>query len=270
MAPGRLRLAALSAVVAFSLALIVLPIAAPAPTRAHIQQQLPNAGRELLPDPVRPAFSPERTGAGGQTPFDSFWAPVLRPVEARVEPGTEHAAIARLSATTPEGTTNLVVVLERHEDASGRLWVKVRLPVLPNNTVGWIPRSALGGYGVVRTRLVIDQRGLRATLFRRGRAVFDAPVGVGKPSWPTPVGHFYVRNKLTDFASPAYGPLAFGTSARSAVLTDWPAGGFVGIHGTDRPELLPGRVSHGCVRMRNENIVQLGRLMPVGTPVVIR
>jgi lipoprotein-anchoring transpeptidase ErfK/SrfK len=45
---------------------------------------------------------------------------------------------------------------------------------------------------------------------------------------------------------------------------------FVGIHGTDRPELLPGRVSHGCVRMRNEDIVELGRLMPVGTPVEIR
>ena len=46
-------------------------------------------------------------------------------------------------------------------------------------------------------------------------------------------------------------------------------GGFVGIHGTDRPELLPGRVSHGCIRMRNPDILRLGRLMPVGTPVTI-
>ncbi|CAA9524883.1 MAG: Protein erfK/srfK precursor, partial [uncultured Solirubrobacteraceae bacterium] len=47
-------------------------------------------------------------------------------------------------------------------------------------------------------------------------------------------------------------------------------GGFVGIHGTDRPDLIPGRVSHGCIRMRNPDILRLGRLMPVGTPVVIR
>jgi lipoprotein-anchoring transpeptidase ErfK/SrfK len=53
-------------------------------------------------------------------------------------------------------------------------------------------------------------------------------------------------------------------SARSAVLTDWPDGGFVGIHGTNQPELLPGRVSHGCIRMRNEDIVELGRSMPIG------
>ena len=67
-----------------------------------------------------------------------------------------------------------------------------------------------------------------------------------------------------------YGPIAFGTNARSTFLTDWPGGGYIGIHGTNAPELLPGRVSHGCVRMRNEDILALSRLMPVGTPVTIR
>jgi hypothetical protein len=270
MGSGRLRLAALSAAVTLALALSVILVAAPAPTRARTQQVATARGELVLPDPVRPAFSAARTTAGGETPFDSFWAPVLRSVEARSQPGADHPVIARVSAVTPEGTSNLVVALERVEDAFGRLWVKVRLPVLPNNTVGWVPRSALGGYEVVRTRLVVDLEQLTATLYRRGRPVFAAPVGVGEPAWPTPEGHFYVRNKLTDFASPAYGPLAFGTSARSAVLTDWPAGGFVGIHGTDRPDLLPGRVSHGCIRMRNRDIIELGRLMPVGTPVEIR
>jgi lipoprotein-anchoring transpeptidase ErfK/SrfK len=100
--------------------------------------------------------------------------------------------------------------------------------------------------------------------------VFRAPAGILTAASPTPRGHFYVRNKLTDFASPAYGPLAFGTSARSPVLTDWPGGGFVGIHGTDEPWLLPGRVSHGCVRLLNDDILRLGKLMPIGTPVTIR
>jgi lipoprotein-anchoring transpeptidase ErfK/SrfK len=63
--------------------------------------------------------------------------------------------------------------------------------------------------------------------------------------------------------------VAFGTSARSAVLTDWPSGGFIGIHGTDYPELIPGRISHGCIRMRNSDILRLGRLMPVGTPLTV-
>jgi lipoprotein-anchoring transpeptidase ErfK/SrfK len=53
------------------------------------------------------------------------------------------------------------------------------------------------------------------------------------------------------------------------VLTDWPGGGFIGIHGTNQPEILPGRVSHGCVRMPNAAVLRLARLMPLGTPVTI-
>jgi lipoprotein-anchoring transpeptidase ErfK/SrfK len=133
-----------------------------------------------------------------------------------------------------------------------------------------VPRQALGGYGTVATHLVIDLESFKAILFRSGRRVFRADVGVGLPSWPTPKGDFYIRNKLTGYASPVYGPIAFGTSARSRVLTDWPAGGFVGIHGTNQPGLIPGRISHGCIRMRNGDIVRLSRLMPVGTPLTIR
>ena len=84
-----------------------------------------------------------------------------------------------------------------------------------------------------------------------------------------PRGEFYVREKLAGFDDPFYGPVAFGTSARSRVLTDWPGGGYIGIHGTDRPELIPGRVSHGCIRMRNADVLRLAQLMPLGTPVTI-
>ena len=68
-----------------------------------------------------------------------------------------------------------------------------------------------------------------------------------------------MRSELTRYASPFYGPVAFGTTARSAVLTDWPDGGFIGIHGTNEPQLLPGRVSHGCIRLRNRDILRLHR-----------
>jgi len=146
----------------------------------------------------------------------------------------------------------------------------VKLAVLPNGSTGWVPRAALGGYGFTTARLVVDRSRLVATLFRNGRAVFRAPVGIGRPESPTPAGRFYVREKLTRFSSPFYGPIAFGTNARSTRLTDWPGGGFIGIHGTDRPDLLPGRVSHGCIRLRNDDILRLARLLPVGTPLTIR
>ena len=132
------------------------------------------------------------------------------------------------------------------------------------------PADPLGGYGVVDTRLIVDRRRLTATLLARARRCSARRVGIGRRGAPTPAGTFYVRDRLTRYASPTYGPIAFGTSATSPTLTDWPAGGFVGIHGTDRPDLLPGRVSHGCIRLRNADILRLARLMPVGTPVTVR
>ena len=105
----------------------------------------------------------------------------------------------------------------------------------------------------------------------RGDAMLlRAPAGIGRKGSATPTGRFYIRDRLTTYRSPTYGPVAFGTSARSADLTDWPAGGYIGIHGTDRPELLPGAVSHGCIRMRNSDVERLAELMPVGTPVTVK
>jgi hypothetical protein len=221
-----------------------------------------------LPASPRPAFTPRRPVLLANATASARWAPVRRPVVARRAPDAESATIAQLDTRTPEGTTNIVLVV-RDAVSRGTLWTLVRLPVLPNGTVGWVPRSALGGYVFVQTQLVVDRDKLRATLYRDGRVVFRAPVGIGTPQAPTPAGEFFIRDKLTKFRSPFYGPVAFGTSARSPVLTDWPAGGFVGVHGTNQPELVPGRVSHGCIRLRNEDILRLARLLPVGTPVTI-
>lgn len=223
-----------------------------------------------LPPPPKPALAVPTPRGLGDGRHAAVWTNVLRRATARARPNGDARPVARLARRTPEGTANAVLVIDRASDARGHVWVRARLPVLPNGRTGWVPRSALGAYEVVRTRLVVDVGRQTATLLRDGRQVFHADVGVGQSQWPTPRGHFYIRNRLTRYRSPMYGPLAFGTSARSAQLTDWPAGGFIGIHGTDRPDLLPGRVSHGCIRMRNADILRLGLLMHVGTPVTIR
>ena len=41
------------------------------------------------------------------------------------------------------------------------------------------------------------------------------------------------------------------------------------LHGTDVPSSIGQSVSHGCVRLRNEDIETLYRIVPVGTPVYI-
>jgi lipoprotein-anchoring transpeptidase ErfK/SrfK len=223
------------------------------------------ASAARLPGIPRAAFS-----IGAPVPLarhrdETTWAAVRRDAVARSRPARSARAVGTLRAQTPEATTNIVLPLARR-----RLWIKVRLPALPNGTTGWVPRSALGTYGTVRTRLTVDLAQRRLTLTRDGRTVLRVPVGIGAPDAPTPRGKFVVRNRLTRYKSAAYGPIALGTSARSATLTDWPDGGYVGIHGTDRPDLIPGAVSHGCIRLRNDDIVALARAAPIGTPLTIR
>ena len=193
-----------------------------------------------------------------------------RDVTARRRPAASAPAVGLLTARTPEATTTIVLPLARRRDQRGGLWIRVQLPALPNGTSGWVPRAALGATGTVRTRLIVDRARRRATLLRDGRKTWSFDVGVGTPDAPTPRGDFVIRSRLSRYRSAFYGPIAFGTSARSATLTDWPGGGYVGIHGTDRPDLIPSAVSHGCIRLRNADILRLARELPVGTPLTIR
>jgi L,D-transpeptidase catalytic domain len=219
------------------------------------------------PPPALKIGAPERLSPGR---FVSRWTTIRTAALAHIRPAAESPVIARIAPETPEGTPNALLVLRPKSDSNERLWVQVRLPVLPNGRVGWLMRHALGAYQSANTHLVVNREYLTATLYRRGKEVFSAPVGIGTDAWPTPPGEFMIRSELTRYASPFYGPVAFGTTARSAVLTDWPGGGFVGIHGTNEPQLIPGRVSHGCIRLRNADILRLVVLMPVGTPLTIR
>jgi lipoprotein-anchoring transpeptidase ErfK/SrfK len=202
---------------------------------------------------------------------ESYFAFVNQAAVARTQPKATARAVTKLTKRTSEGTDDLVLVLARTTDADDRVWLKVRLPVRPNNTTAWVPEAALGELQPVNTWLRINTRTFRVTLVKAGKTVFSARIGVGKPQWPTPRGQFYIRAKLSGYGSAGsvYGPLAFITSATSPTLTDWPGGGIVGVHGTNEPGLIPGRISHGCIRLHNADILKLAKLMPVGTPLTI-
>ena len=265
MRPARLLVAAgLAAAAAILLAAALLPRT---PERAAQGAVAPITAANL-PKTPKAAFEIGAPVKLARHDDETTWAAVRRDVAARARPSRSAPRVGTLRARTPEDTTNIVLPVTRRR-AGGELWVRLRLPALPNGTLGWVPRSALGAMGVVRTRVIVDITTRRLTLLRDGREVMRVPVGVGTADAPTPRGEFVIRNRLTRFANAFYGPIALGTSARSATLTDWPGGGYVGIHGTNQPELIPGDVSHGCIRLRNPDIVRLARELPIGTPITI-
>ena len=189
----------------------------------------------------------------------------------RAAPTGTAKAVTRLRLSTEDGPPEVYLVLASHVDPeTDQVWLRVRIPGRPNGRTGWVPREGLGGLFVVRTKLLVDRRRLAATLFRDGRPVWRSRIGVGKAATPTPRGRFWIRTRLRNLrGNPLYGPWAFGTAAYS-ILSDWPGGGVVGVHGTNQPHLIPGRPSHGCIRVPNRKIRRLARIMPIGTPVEIR
>lgn len=104
------------------------------------------------------------------------------------------------------------------------------------------------------------------TVYAEGAAT-TVPVGIGRPGWETPHGSFTLAGAFAP-PSPAYGPAVVLTTARGRVTDEF--SGTIAIHGTDQPELIPGNPSHGCVRIKNPDLVRSGVMdLPRGTPLVI-
>jgi len=198
------------------------------------------------------------------------WAHPARRASIHWRPAPGARRIVSTRYLTEDGFPEVYPVLRSWRDSRWHTWLEVRIPMRPNGRTGWVRRSAFGPYYRVRTLLVVSRNKLRATLYSRGRPIWRAPVGIGKPSTPTPAGRFWIREKFrTPDPGGLYGPVSFGSSDYS-VLSDWPGGGIIGIHGTSEPSLIPGRPSHGCIRVRNKAVRRLWRLMPIGTPLLIR
>jgi lipoprotein-anchoring transpeptidase ErfK/SrfK len=179
-------------------------------------------------------------------------------------------ALGRLRQLTEDGYPEVYLALRSYTDMNGKEWTQIRVPGRPNGRTGWVARVALGSFQQTRWQIVVNRRTLRMTVFWNGKRRWRRPVGVGTPQTPTPAGRFWIREKIrvTDAASP-YWPYALGTADYST-LSEWPGGGVVGIHGDwNQPQLIPGRPSHGCIRMRDGDIAWLAKHVPVGTPLRI-
>jgi hypothetical protein len=246
-------------------------LAVASPAAAQSGDPAPGSSTTSTPATV-PTTNPAPSGVQqiSDERVSTFWAHSAGDDIVHFIPTDRGREVARLHLLTEDGAAEVYVVLRRYVDGAGRTWLRIRVPRRPNGTTGWVLATSLGPIHRISTHLVIDRGHLRAFLYNAGRVVWSSPVGVGKASTPTPRGNFWIREKLVALggSDPIYGPYALGTSAYS-VLTDWPGGGVVGIHGTNQPQLIPGRPSHGCVRIPNPAVTRLYHLIPVGTPVTI-
>lgn len=107
--------------------------------------------------------------------------------------------------------------------------------------------------------ITVDLSAKQLVLKEAQNIIRTYPVAVGKPSTPTPIGNWRIIQKTLNPGG------AFG--ARWMRL-NIPWGGY-GIHGTNDPGSIGKAVSHGCVRLLNEDVIELYDIVPLGTEVNI-
>jgi lipoprotein-anchoring transpeptidase ErfK/SrfK len=214
----------------------------------------------LLPPPEARAAGTVRLPAVGEA---------LSPrVKVFARPSPTARRIAVMKAFRFDYRPTVFMVTRRLDRARRGAWYRVEVPGRPNGRRGWVRQGRLR---LLRPagpfRIVIDRSSRKLRLLKRGRTVLRAPVAVGTPDAPTPLGDFYVTAKFSP-ADDFLGPRAFETSAYAAI-TDWPRGGIVGLHGTSDPGSIGRRASHGCIRTYNRVILRLSRVVRPGTRIRI-
>ncbi len=229
------------------------------------------AGRPVV---VRePSNPPTRcvaaTSAIGSSRF-AYAAVVKRlAVAYRATNGTH--MVGRFGKLDINGLPTVLGVIGMATDAGCKpAWYRVRLPLLPNGSTGWVPAGTIRLYRVT-SRIVVSLSQRRLRLYRSGKLALETRVGIGASATPTPTGRFYVNERyVLSSADGPFGPNALGISAHSEALEHvWVENGPIAIHGTNEPWSIGQAASHGCIRLANDVMRRLFALAPAGTPVVV-
>lgn len=128
----------------------------------------------------------------------------------------------------------------------------------------------------ISSRLIVDLSDAKVYSYWGHKRIGSYPVAIGQKGWETPTGTFKVLKKIRDpvWVQPI-------TEKHIPPGPDNPLGdrwiGFwtderhqIGFHGTNDEKLIGQAISHGCLRMRNQDIRALYDQVTLGTPVIVR
>jgi len=163
------------------------------------------------------------------------------------------------------GNPLVMQVVEEHGE-----WLKVLIQARPNHTEGWVRASDVEVTSTTY-RMVLSLADRHLTVYDGDEVVAETDVVIGKDTTPTPVGAFYLSEKIAQ-KNPggAYGPWILSTNGYSEALDLFDNGlPVVAFHGTNQPDLIGTQASNGCIRMPNDVAAKLAEMLPAGTPIVI-
>ena len=264
------------------------------------------AGRRFRLGPRRLGFrfdsarTARRAYNAGLARNPDFAEPADVPIAVRLDRGRLRSAVAAIGRRVYVAPRNATVRITlrrmiRRRSFGGRKLVEFRLraevggilkdPKARRAATGKRRRlrAAVTYAGLARRYpaiLTIDRGGFRLRLFKRLRYDRSYQIAVGAAGFDTPAGLFSIREKQVDppwhapnrpWAGPYAGTTVPGGAPDNPLKARWLgiASG-VGIHGTAEPWSIGSRASHGCIRMRVADVIDLYPRVPVGAPALIR
>ncbi|MGB7441805.1 MAG: L,D-transpeptidase [Coleofasciculaceae cyanobacterium] len=137
------------------------------------------------------------------------------------------------------------------------------------HTVEQLPQSSV--------TLSINRTTKRLLLLQNGQIIAQYPIAIGKPGWETPPGQFAVNEMIVNptWKHPITGELV-PPGTQNPMGTHWIGfvqdnqGNKIGLHGTNDNSSIGKAASHGCLRMRNQDIGQLYDQVEIGTTVIVQ
>lgn len=130
---------------------------------------------------------------------------------------------------------------------------------------------------VVDTKLVVDLSDRKVRLYEKQKLKASYPIAIGQEGWETPIGSFKVFQMYENPAwqHPITGEKILAGDKDNPLGKRWI--GFashgrllIGFHGTTDYSLIGQAASHGCLRMKNADVVALYKVVKIGTPVVVQ
>jgi lipoprotein-anchoring transpeptidase ErfK/SrfK len=126
--------------------------------------------------------------------------------------------------------------------------------------------------------ILVRQSDFRVYLYTNGKITHDWPIAIGTSEYPTPTGVYSVELKryMPTWINPA--PDGWGADMPAMIppgpnnplgvrAINWTAPA-IRFHGTSATSSIGTAASHGCVRMLNEDVIEMYDLVEEGSPIV--
>jgi lipoprotein-anchoring transpeptidase ErfK/SrfK len=129
----------------------------------------------------------------------------------------------------------------------------------------------------VESNLLVDLSDRQVYVYRNNERQASYIIAIGRDGWETPVGDYKVINMQVDpvwqhpFTQEIVPSGAANNPLGSRWIGFWTDGSSqIGFHGTKQTDLLGQAVSHGCIRMRDQDIQSMYTQVMLETPVLVR